>query len=155
MTIMLYYEDILIDDPLDLGHYRVEKEEVIEFAKKWDPQSYHIDEAAANTSMFGALSACSVHILALLSRATTLRMPTAFLANLETEYRILNPMLVGDTVYFEITAKEKRLSETKTNIGIVTFHSTITNQHGKTILHQIGSVMVACRPRKDSKHING
>jgi len=32
---MLYYEDILIDEPMDLGHYHVEKEEVIEFAKKW------------------------------------------------------------------------------------------------------------------------
>ena len=145
---MLYYEDILIDEPMGLGHYHVEKEEVIEFAEKWDPQPYRIDEVAAKTSMFGALSACSIHILALLSRATTLQTPTAFLANLETKYRILNPMLVGDTVYFEITAKEKRLSESKPNIGIVTFHSTITNQRGKTILHQTGTVMVACRPKK-------
>jgi len=67
---MLYYEDILIDEPMDLGHYHVEKDEVIEFAKKWDPQPYHIDEAAAETSLIGALSACSIHILALLSRAT-------------------------------------------------------------------------------------
>lgn len=151
---MQYYEDILIDEPMGLGHYHVEKEEVIAFAKKWDPQPYHIDEAAAKTSMFGALSACSIHILALLSRATTLQTPTAFLANLETEYRILNPMLVGDTVYFEITAKEKRLSESKPNTGIVTFHSTITNQRGKTILHQTGTVMVACRPQKNDMSIN-
>ncbi len=67
---MRYYEDILIDEPMGLGNYHVEKEEVIAFAKKWDPQPYHIDETAAKTSLIGALSACSIHILAVLSRAT-------------------------------------------------------------------------------------
>jgi acyl dehydratase len=151
---MRYYEDILIDEPMGLGNYHVEKEEVIAFAKKWDPQPYHIDEAAAKTSLIGALSACSIHILAVLSRATARHAQIPFLANLATEYSIVNPMLVGDTVYFETTAKEKRLSESKPNTGIVTFHSTITNQRGKTILHQTGNVMVACRPKKDDTNIN-
>ncbi len=151
---MLYYEDILVNEPRDLGNYYVEKEDVIAFAKKWDPQPYHIDEEAAKTSLIRALSACSIHILALLSRATTLQSQrTAFLANLATEYRILNPMLVGDTVYFEITAKEKRLSKSTPNTGIVTYHSTISNQSGKIILDQTATIMVACRPQKDGTYI--
>ena len=151
---MLYYEDILIDEPMDLGHYYVEKQEVIEFAKKWDPQPSHIYEVAAKTSLIGALSACSIHILAVLSRATALQSQIPFLANLETEYRILNPMIVCDTVSFETNGKEKRLSESKPNTGIVKSHSTITNQRGKIILNQIGTVMVACRPGKDAITIN-
>ena len=106
---MRYYEDIIINEPIDLGHYYVQKEEVIEFAKKWDPQPYHIDEVAAKTSLIGELSACSIHMLAVLSQATALQSQIPFLANLATEYRILNPMIVGDTVYFETNAKEKRL----------------------------------------------
>ncbi len=146
---MLYYEDILIDEPMELGHYYVEKEEVIEFARNWDPQPYHIDEVAAEASLLGALSACSIHILALLSRATALQSQrTAFLANLATEYRVLNPMLVGDTVYFKMTAKEKRLSDSKPNTGIVKYHSTIENQNGEIVLNQIATIMVACCPRK-------
>jgi acyl dehydratase len=148
---MIYYEDIVIDEPIDLGHYHVKKEEVIEFAKKWDPQPYHIDEAAAKTSLIGALSACSIHILAVLSRATAHQSQIPFLANLETEYRILRPMLVGDTVYFEAMAKKKRLSESKPYTGIVRFHATIKNQDEETILYQKGTVMVACRPNNDDK----
>jgi len=87
----------------------------------------------------GALSACPIHILALHSRAIARHAQIPFLANLVTEYRILNPMIVGDTVYFETTAKEKRLSESKANTDIVTFHSTITNQRGTSTLHQINS----------------
>ena len=151
---MQYYEDILIDEPMDLGHYYVEKEEVIEFAKKWDPQPYHIDEVAAKTSLIGALSACSIHILAVLSRAAALQSQIPFLAKLATEYRILNPMIVGDTVHFETNAKEKRLSESRPNTGIVTFHSTITNQRGNIILHETGTVMVACRPKKNDINIH-
>ncbi len=142
-------------DPIILASKSPRRKELLEQAGLvLEILASHIDETAAKTSLIGALSACSIHILAVLSRATARHAQIPFLANLATEYSIVNPMLVGDTVYFETTAKEKRLSESKPNTGIVTFHSTITNQRGKTILHQTGNVMVACRPKKDDTHIN-
>ena len=65
---ILYFEDIKVgQNSVKSVTYRVEKEEIIEFARHWDPRSFHLDETAAVSSVFGGLVACSAHIFSILS----------------------------------------------------------------------------------------
>ena len=66
----LYLEDLEEGWSQSAGAYRVEREEILEFAAKWDPQPWHVDEAAAEASMFGGLTACAAHTMAIQSRLT-------------------------------------------------------------------------------------
>ena len=61
----VYFEDYEVGKKTTVGEYVVKKEEVIEFAKKWDPQPFHMDEQAANGSVYGGLTASGVHIMSI------------------------------------------------------------------------------------------
>nr|WP_225121621.1 MaoC/PaaZ C-terminal domain-containing protein [Bradyrhizobium sp. BRP22] len=58
-----YFEDVEVGDSQKAGPYSVSKEEIIQFAKRYDPRPFHIDEAAAARSVFGGLSASAAHTL--------------------------------------------------------------------------------------------
>jgi len=60
-----YYEDLDIGETYETGGYTVTKEEIIEFAEQFDPQPFHLDEEAAQDSMFGELVASGLHTLCL------------------------------------------------------------------------------------------
>jgi acyl dehydratase len=68
----LYAEDIAIGAVLELGTHRVTKRELVEFASRWDPQDFHINDAAAQASRFGAVIASGVHTLAVFQRLSVL-----------------------------------------------------------------------------------
>jgi acyl dehydratase len=65
---MQYYEDIEIGEVEEYGKYDVTKEEIKEFARKYDPQPFHIDEEAAKESIFGELVASGWHTAAIMMR---------------------------------------------------------------------------------------
>ena len=60
-----YYDDYVVGHEHPCASYTVERDEVIEFAQKWDPQPWHIDEDQAKASFFGGLTACSAHIFSI------------------------------------------------------------------------------------------
>ena len=65
---IMYFEDVEVGKKRTKSvTYQVKKEEIIEFARHWDPRSFHIDEVAAVSSVFGGLVACSAHIFSILS----------------------------------------------------------------------------------------
>lgn len=64
----LYYEDLALSDTFNAGEYTLSKEEMIEFAERFDPQPFHVDEDAAAESLFGELVASGLHTLCLASR---------------------------------------------------------------------------------------
>ena len=65
---MRYYEDIEIGEVEEHGEYEVTKEEIKEFARKYDPQPFHVDEDAAKDSIFGGLVASGWHTAAIMMR---------------------------------------------------------------------------------------
>ena len=65
---VIYFEDLKIGERSLVGAHVVSKEEAIEFARKWEPQPYHVDEAAAETSPFGGLTVCSLYVFAICTR---------------------------------------------------------------------------------------
>ena len=60
-----FLEDHTEGEVIQCGSYEVTREEIIDFATKWDPQPWHTDEAAAQASLFGGLTACSAHIFSM------------------------------------------------------------------------------------------
>ena len=146
----VYFEDIVLDAERQLGSYHVTKDEVVEFAKEWDPQPFHTDEQAAKKSIFGGLTGSSIHMMAVLSKVIS-RNPVhyAVLANLSTQFAMPNPMRVGDTLYFSSHAYKKRLSKSRPGIGIVSFKTEVINQNNKTVLDTTTITMVSCRQDND------
>lgn len=143
----IYFEDIELDNRKELGSFYVAKDDVINFALEWDPQPFHTDEEAAKASLYGGLTGSSIHMLAVLSKKVSQNSGNlAALANLSTRYDMPTPMRVDDTLFFHSMATEKRLSKSREGVGIVSFHSTATNQRDEIVMQHYSTVMMACRP---------
>ena len=62
---VLYFEDVRVGEVITVGDYKLIAKEIISFATQWDPQPYHIDKKAASKSIYGGLTACGIHIMAI------------------------------------------------------------------------------------------
>ena len=146
----IYFEDIKVGEKRTRSiTYHVDKEEIIEFASRWDPRPFHLDEAAAASSVFEGLVACSAHIFAILSWFSTQgKGRTATLAALGfDEIRVHQPVRPGDTLSSSIVCLEKQESRSKQDRGIVRSLVSLSNQHGTEVFSVVVTTMVAKRPR--------
>jgi len=146
--------DIICFEDVEVGKkrtksvtYQVNKEEIIEFARHWDPRSFHIDEVAAVSSIFGGLVACSAHIFSILSWfATHGQSRTASIAALGFDkLRMHHPVRPSDTLSCRFECLEKRESHSKQDRGIVRTLATISNQQNIEVFSAIVTTMVAKR----------
>jgi acyl dehydratase len=143
-----YFEDLEVGDTRKAGPYFVSKDEIIQFAKQFDPRPFHIDEEAAARSVFGGLSAPAGYTFAIFI-FLTLRYQPPFraLAGLGyDEVRLPNAVRPGDNLYLESTTLEKRESKSKPDRGIVRSQTFLRNQKGDTVLQCVGSAFVERRP---------
>ena len=149
---MRYYEDIVIGQQSRTREYHVSKDELINFAKEWGPQPFHIDEEAAKNWPTGLIGT-SVHSYAIINKlfaeiAAQGEDPIAMVAGLGIdEWRTPNPLRPGDTVHAVGYVKAKRESSSKPNLGILTSVSTLVNQNGETILTYKSNGLVMKRPQ--------
>jgi len=144
-----YYEDIELNERRMAGEYIVRKEEVIEYARKWDPQPFHIDEEKARASQFGGLVASASHTVAisfwLLNRAGK---GIAALSGLGWDrMRLPHPVRPGDRLSLVMECVEKRESKTRPDRGILRHEVTVTNQDGIAVSTFETTTMVQKRPR--------
>ncbi len=143
----VYFEEIEVGYRRTAGPYFVSKDEIIEFAKKYDPQPFHINEEAAARSVFAGLTASSAHtfsiLISLLSKTQSVRV----LAGLGwDELRLPTPVRPGDALDVELTVLEKRDSKSKSDRGIVRNQVHLRNQKREMVLQCINTVLVARRP---------
>ncbi|CAH2787909.1 MAG: MaoC-like dehydratase [uncultured Paraburkholderia sp.] len=133
----LSYEDMTVGSTTEVGKHTFTREEIIEFAEKFDPQPFHVDEAAAETSSFRGLVAsgwhtCSVMMGMLvrnvLAGSTSMGSPGI------DEIRWLKPVRVGDTITMTNSVLDKRVSESKPDRGIVSTQWAGINQYGETVI---------------------
>ncbi|MGX9432300.1 MULTISPECIES: MaoC/PaaZ C-terminal domain-containing protein [Bradyrhizobium] len=143
-----YFEDVEVGDSQKAGPYSVSKEEIIQFAKRFDPRPFHIDEAAAARSVFGGLSASAAHTFAIfISLTNELQPQVRAIAGLGyDELRLPNAVRPGDDLYLEATTLEKRESKSRPDSGIVRGQFRLRNQKGETVLQCVGNGLVARRP---------
>jgi acyl dehydratase len=134
------------------GSKLVMREEVIDFARQFDPQPFHLDDAAAASNpVFGRLAASGWHTAAMAMRMTVDHWDAvgdrAILGGAGLENLAwLKPVYPGDTIRCELEVTEKRASTSKPDRGIVKSILTVFNQYDEPVLRQTNVVMMARRP---------
>lgn len=130
------YEDFEIGRAFPLGQKLVTAEEIITFAREFDPQPFHLDEAAGKASVLGGLAASGWHTLSMLMRMfcdTVLNNATSQGGPGVEFNRWKRPVLAGDTLNGVTTVIDRRVSRSRPNLGIVTVRHELTNQHGEMV----------------------
>ncbi|MDM9621725.1 MaoC family dehydratase [Rhizobium sp. S96] len=148
----LAFEDFHPDQVFILGPKTVTAEEIIEFAREFDPQPMHLDETAGRDSILGGLAASGWHTSAMLMRMMT----DSFLINSLSqgapgvdvmEWR--KPVLAGDTLAGRSTVVDARPLRSRPGIGIVKFRHEIENQKGQIVCFSENSIMFSTRQTLD------
>ena len=144
-----YWDDHEIGQKFDLGSTSFTADEIVEFASKYDPQSFHIDAAAAGRSMFGGLIASGWHVIAKLMRLFVdnyVDQRTALGSPGVDEVRWLKPVRPGDTLQVWVECAGKVPSRSRPEMGIVHEQWRATNQKGELVLTIKGINMVRRKP---------
>jgi acyl dehydratase len=146
--IKYYWEDMKPGTVRDLGSVTVSAEEIKAFAGQFDPQPFHLDEAAGRRSIYGNLCASGWHTCALAMRLTVQNflnesssMGSPGLENL----RWLKPVYPGDTLRLRYTITDSRPLRKRADIGMVRATWEMSNQNGDTVLQMEGHGMFGRR----------
>ncbi|WP_255148773.1 MaoC family dehydratase [Halorarius halobius] len=142
-----YFEDLTVGSEHDCGSVTVEKEEMLEFAERYDPQPFHVDEDAAKETMFGDLIASGWLTCALSARllVTGYMNDNATLGgNGMDEVRWHQPVYAGDELSVHVELVDKHPGDNPA-FGHTTVEVTTTNQHGETVLSMYGLGLVKKR----------
>lgn len=144
-----YWEDYEVGRKYPLGSTGFTADEIVDFARQFDPQSFHIDVEAAKASMFGGLIASGWQITAKLMRLFVdnyLDNRTALGSPGLDEIRWLKPVRPGDTLTAWVECASKVPSKSKPDLGIIHEHWGATNQKGDLVVTVKGINMVRRRP---------
>jgi len=147
----IYLDDIEVGQTFAFGRYSVTREEVLDFASRYDPQAFHLDDAAAaDNPIFGRLAASGWHTAAMIMRLTVDHWREIGLATLGAsgvdELRWMKPVYPGDTLRAEAGVIAKRQSASRPGRGAVTFRTTAFNQHDEPVMCHIANVLIPARP---------
>ena len=146
---MKYYEDIAGGDARSFGHYEVTRDEVMEFAGKYDPQPFHLDDDAAAATHFGRLSASGWHTCSMTMAMMVENMNSERSAGLGSpgvdQLRGKKPVYPGDTLRCETEVIEKRRSASRPEMGIFKSHIRTYNQHDELVLEMVSNGLIATR----------
>lgn len=146
---MQYFEDIEVGKTARFGRYEVTREEVIEFASKYDPQPFHLDDAAAAATHFGRLSASGWHTCAMVMAMLVENLKANRQAGLGSpgidNLRWLKPVYPGDVLRCETVVIEKRRSRSRPEMGIFKSHLKVFNQLDEPVMEMISNGLIEVR----------
>ena len=147
---MQYFEDIEVGRTASFGHYDVTREEVLEFARKYDPQPFHLSDEAAAETHFGRLSASGWHTCAMTMAMIVENLKTHRQAGLGSpgldELRWLRPVYPGDTLRCESEVIETRRSRSRPEMGSYRSRMTVFNQHDEPVMTFVSIGLIRTRP---------
>ncbi|WP_254536803.1 MaoC family dehydratase [Halomarina litorea] len=141
---MQYYEDIEVGAVHELGSTSVTREEILEFAEKYDPQPFHLDDEAAEETIFGGLIASGWQTAGLVMRLLVdehLNDYASMGARGVDELRWRAPVHPGDTLTAELEFLEKRPSESNPRIGHVESRISARNGDDEEVISWVGLAM--------------
>ncbi len=146
---MLYLEDFKPGDAFEFGRHTFTREEIVAFARQYDPQPFHVDEEAARRSIYGGLIASGwqtvgvtfrLAVEGLIGRVASLGSPGV------DEIRWLRPVRPGDTITARAEVLEVRPSASKPDRGVIRIRYEALNQRGETVLTMVGVGLFGRRP---------
>lgn len=132
-----FYEDLVVGATVQLGSTTVSKEDIIAYARAFDPQPLHLDEEAARKTMIGRLCASGWHSCAILMRllCDSYLLEAASLGSPGIdEVKFLKPVFPDDRLTLRYTCNSKRLLASRPNVGLAQILFEMTNQSGDVVL---------------------
>ncbi|WP_159950359.1 MaoC family dehydratase [Rhizobium sp. 18065] len=147
-TDKLLYEDFTPGRRFGFAPKTISAEEIIDFAREFDPQPMHLSEEAGRASILGGLSASGWHTSSIFMRmmidSYVLRSASEGAPGIDLmQWR--KPVLAGDTLSGHSTVEAARLMRSRPNLGIVTFQHELTNQRGQLVLSARNAIMLRRR----------
>lgn len=146
---MVYsFEDVAIGQQFDCGEHQITREEILEFAQKYDPQPIHVDENAAKQTMYGSLIASGWHTCCVAMRLMCdrfLNHSTGIGSPGIDEIRFLRPVRPGDTLKISFDIVEKIPSRSKPDRGTIKQKAFVMNQDDEMVLTMIAMTMMKRR----------
>ena len=147
---MQYFEDLEVGSTASFGSYAVTREEVMEFAAKYDPQPFHLSDEAAAKTHFGRLSASGWHSCAMTMAMLVENLKRNRQAGLGSpgmdELKWLKPVYPGDTLRCETEVLEKRRSASRPEMGLFKSRLTVFNQDDVAVMTMVSNGLIATRP---------
>lgn len=147
---MRYFEDVVVGSVARFGDYAVTRDEVVDFARRYDPQPFHLDDAAAAQTHFGRLAASGWHTAAMTMAMIVARMADTAEASLGSpgldELKWLRPVYPGDRLSAESEVIDARVSASRPEMGIVKTRTTTFNQDGVAVMTFVANGMIRTRP---------
>jgi acyl dehydratase len=159
---MKFFEDIQVGERIAIGRHTFSAAEIKAFATRFDPQPFHLDEAAAERSHFGALVASGWHSAVVwmrlmvdqrrrsgeAARARGERVAAMGPALGLRELKWLKPVFAEDTIDYASEVIEARVSASKPGLGLISIRSTGVNQRGEPVISFVSTTFVERRPVK-------
>lgn len=147
---MMYFEDLEIGAKSSFGRYEVTRDEVIDFAQKYDPQAFHLSDEAAAKTHFKKLAASGWHTTAMMMRMQVENMGVIQQAGLGSpgidELRWLKPVYPGDILRCEAELLDKTPSRSKPDLGSFRSRTTVFNQNDEPVMSMIAIGLIRRRP---------
>jgi len=140
-----YFEDIELGEKESVGNYAVTKEDIIEFARKYDPLPIHLDEEAAKASPHGGLiaSACLTMSLSALLLNQRSKKIAIIAGGGWDDVRFPTPVRPGDTLSVDLECVERRESKSKPDRGVVRYKIRMKNQVDEAVLTYKTTIVVS------------
>ncbi|MGQ0502272.1 MAG: MaoC family dehydratase [Panacagrimonas sp.] len=148
---LLYFEDFHAGQTIELGSHTFTQGEIIDFARQFDPQPFHLDEEAGRKSHFGGLVASGWHTCSTLMRLLVdgLLLNTSGLGSPGVDkIRWIKPVRPGDSLRGTLNVLETIPSTSKPDRGVVRSEYFGTNQHGEVVVTMNTIAMYGRRPAK-------
>ncbi|MDY0007884.1 MAG: MaoC/PaaZ C-terminal domain-containing protein [Spongiibacteraceae bacterium] len=144
---LLYFEDLTPEMRLVSPAYSVGEAEIIEFAKRWDPQPFHTDREQAKDSEFGRLVACGMHVNAIRGLLYHRLSPKPLMAMGlgANQTLLLCPVEPDDELVLTVCFKTLRRSRSRPHLGVVVADHALHNQQGMVVMTLEAVTMVPLR----------
>ena len=141
------FEDVPIGTRLQSVPIEVTGQSIIEFAKQFDPQPFHVDPATAKRTLFGGLAASGWHTAAISMRlfVQTMNVPGGIIGMGVDELDWPNPVRPGDQLRLDIEIIDARLSKSRPGFGIIRIHNITRNQRDEIVQSFKTSAMLPTR----------
>ena len=144
-----YFEHLNKGDRFKSETYTVSEEQIISFAREFDPQPFHLDRAVADKTIFGGLIASGWHTAAITMRlfVRTLNFAEGAIGLGVDELRWPTAVKPGDVLQVEVEIVDLRESRSKPDHGVVRLSYVTTNQSGETVQTMFASALVPRRSK--------
>ena len=149
-----WFDDYVPGAVHDLGSVVVDEQEVVAFARKFDPQPFHLDKERAKESAFGGLIASGWHTACMAMRLIV----DHYLSEVSSEgspgideLRWLRPVRPGDQLSVRATILDARLSRSRPERGIVRSQIETLNQDEEIVMHLTSTIFIRCRHTQDAE----